>query len=169
VNNKRPIAIVSAILQKKDKDGKTQIYLQQRWKPKTSPTYSGLIEIPAGKIEEYENVYDALRREVKEECGLDIIKIHNDFQSEIYKYNEKDKSFAFKPFICQQVLSTNNGLPWIGFVFVCEASGVVKINEDEAKNPQWVNIEELKTLIYNHPEKIFPLQVPILKYYIENY
>lgn len=169
MNNTRPVSIISAILNKKGKNGETLIYLQERWKPKTSPTYSGLIEIPAGKIEEYENVYDALKREVKEECGLDIIKINNDFQGEIYEHNEIDKAFVFKPFICQQVLSTNNGLPWIGFVFLCEADGAVKINKIEARNPRWISMKELKTLIYDHPEKIFPLQVPVLKYYVENH
>ena len=35
----------------------------------------GLWEIPAGKIREYENIYSALRREVKEETNLDITYI----------------------------------------------------------------------------------------------
>ncbi len=99
---------------------------------------------------------------------MDIVKVISDFQSEVYEYNKKDRSFVFKPLICQQVLSTNGGLPWVGFVFICEVGGVVKINEDEARNPVWVNLRELKELIYNHPEKIFPLQVPVLKYYVEN-
>jgi len=169
MNDLKPRAIISAILQKKNKDGKILIYLQERWKPKISPTYSGMIEIPAGGIDGYENVYNALKREVKEECGLDIIKVISDFQSAVYEFNKKDKSFVFKPFICQQVLSTNGGLPWIGFVFVCEVSGIVKVNENEARNPRWINLKELKELIYDHPEKIFPLQLPVLKYYLENH
>lgn len=168
MSNQKPVAIISAILQKKDENGETLVYLQERWKPKVSPTYSGMIEIPAGGIDEYENVYDALQREVKEECGLDIIKIIGDSRNEVYQYKEKDRSFVFKPFICQQVLSTNGGLPWIGFVFICEVEGEVKINETEARNPRWVNMTELKELIYNNPEKVFPLQLPALKYYIEN-
>ncbi len=169
MSDQKPRAIISAILQKKDKNGEGLIYLQERWKPKVSPTYSGMIEIPAGGIDGYENVYDALKREVKEECGLDIIKVINDFQSEVYEYNKKDKSFVFKPFICQQVLSTNGGLPWIGFVFVCEVAGIIKINKNEAKNPCWMNLKELKKLLHSHPEKIFPLQVPVLRHYVENY
>jgi len=169
MTNQKPVAIISAILQKKNKQGEILIYLQERWKPKVSPTYSGMIEIPAGGIDGYENVYDALKREVKEECGLDVVKVISDFQSEIYEYNKKDKSFVFKPFVCQQVLNTNGGLPWIGFVFICEVSGIVKIDKNEARNPRWMNVAELKELIYNYPGKIFPLQLPVLEYYVENY
>ena len=35
----------------------------------------GLLEIPAGKIREYENIYAALRREVFEEIGIKIKNI----------------------------------------------------------------------------------------------
>lgn len=169
MNNLKSVPVVSAILQKKGGNGEIFVYLHERWKPKVSPTYSGMIEVPAGNIDAYENIYDALKREVKEECGLDIVKIIDDFQSEIYEYNEKDRSFTFKPFICHQVLSTNGGLPWIGFVFICEVSGIIKIDKNEARNPCWMNVKELKRLITNHPEKIFPLQLPVLRYYTENH
>src|SRR3989344_8668689 len=134
--------IVSAILTRKE-DGVMKIFLQTRWKPKSSPTYSGMIEIPAGAIEEYENVYDALKREIKEECNLDIVKIVNDYQGPILQPRAKDRAFVFKPFICQQVLETDNGLSWVGFVFVCEVTGEAKSNPDEAKDPRWVSIREL--------------------------
>jgi 8-oxo-dGTP pyrophosphatase MutT (NUDIX family) len=63
-----PKAIISAILTRKQ-NGVMEVFLQTRWKLHVSPTYSGLLEIPAGGIDAYENIYDVLRREVKEECG----------------------------------------------------------------------------------------------------
>lgn len=164
----KPIPVVSAILLKKEGD-ELRVFIQTRWKSKASPTYSGMIEIPAGGVESYENVYDSLKREVKEETNFDIVRIIGDYQSEIDKPRQGDKAFVFKPFICQQVLETNNGLPWIGFVFVCEVKGEVKINEKEAKDPKWVSIEELKRIIQKFPETIFPLQLPVLKYFVENF
>jgi 8-oxo-dGTP pyrophosphatase MutT (NUDIX family) len=163
----QPKAIVSAILFKKEKK-EIKIFLQTRWKPKSSPTYSGMLEIPAGGIDSYENVYDALKREIKEETNLDIVKIINDYNGGILSPRKNDKAFVFKPFICQQVLETNNGLPWIGFVFVCEVGGDVKINITEAKDPKWVSIKELKKIVNGRPESIFPLQLPVLKYFVEN-
>jgi ADP-ribose pyrophosphatase len=163
--NQEPRAIISAILTR-ERNGIAEVFLQTRWKLDTSPTYSGLLEIPAGGIDAYENVYDTLRREVKEECGLEITKIINDYQSPITESRPHDKAFIFKPFICQEVLETNDGLPWIGFVFLCEAEGEVIINPAEVKDPTWVSISELKTLIQNEPARFFPLQLPVLQYFV---
>ncbi len=159
-------AIVSAILFKKDTDG-IKIFIQTRWKPHIDSPYSGMFEIPAGGIDAYENVYEALKREIKEECGLDIVKIINNFQSDIDEPVSDDKAFVFSPFVCQQVLSTRNGLPWIGFVFLCEVEGEVKMQESEAKDPQWLTLDELEKLLNTKSEKIFPLQLPVLKYYLQ--
>ncbi len=166
--NHQSRAIVSAILFKKI-EGKIKIFLQTRWKQKTSPTYSGMLEIPAGGIDPYENVYAALRREVKEETNLGVTKVIGDYQSKIFNPRQGDKAFIFKPFICQQVLETNNGLPWIGFVFLCEVEGEIIINTNEAKDPRWVSISELKNIIEKKPENVFPLQLPVLKYFVEKY
>jgi len=164
--NQEPKAIISAILMR-EQNTTTEIFLQTRWKPDVSPTYSGLFEIPAGGIDAYENVYDALRREVKEECGLEIKNILNDYQSPIIEPRPHDKAFIFKPFICQEALETNDGLPWIGFVFLCEVEGKAELNPAEAKDPQWISIPELKTLIESAPEQFFPLQLPVLQYFVK--
>lgn len=58
-------------------DGEKYILVQTRQKEDGCET-NGMIEIPAGKIREYENVFSALRREVREETGLEIIKIYGD-------------------------------------------------------------------------------------------
>jgi 8-oxo-dGTP diphosphatase len=164
-----PKVIVSAILVRGE-GPRMKIFLQTRWKPKKSPRYSGMIEIPAGNIEPYENVYDALRREVKEECGLGIKGIIDDFHSPIRKPRRGDKAFAFRPFICQQVLQTNDGLPWIGFVFLCQAKpGKAKSDSREARDPRWVSIVELQKLVQHHADLIFPLQLPALEYFLKSY
>ena len=49
------------------------ILIQERYKD-DAPLENGMIEIPAGKIREYENVYDCLRREIKEETDSKVIK-----------------------------------------------------------------------------------------------
>ena len=164
--NQEPKTIISAILMRRRNDT-IEIFLQTRWKPTVSPMYSGMLEIPAGVIDAYENVYDALRREVKEECGLEIVKIVDDYQGQIVEPRPHDKSFVFKPFICQEALETNNGLPWMGFVFLCEVEGEVRVDASEAKDPRWVSITELKEILKTSQEKIFPLQLPVLKYFIE--
>lgn len=156
--------IISAILEKVV-DGKKMIYTQTRWKPDRSPAYSGLIEIPAGAVDGYENVYDALKREVKEETGLDVVKILNK-HDDITENREGEINHVFTPFVCQQTLATKGGLPWIGFVFICQVEGNVTIEKNEAKDPRWVTVEELKKIVETQPETIFPLQYPVLKHYL---
>lgn len=157
----KSVPVVSAILKKDN-----LIYLQERWKPNVSPNYSGLIEIPAGVIDAYESIHDALAREIKEETNLDIVEVLDNYQSDIESPNDCDKSFVFKPFLCQQVLKTNNGLSWIGFVFLCEVQGNVQIEKSEARNPQWVTMDKLRNMLDKKPESFFSLQLPVLKYYI---
>ncbi len=167
MNKKELLArpVISAILEK-EKNGKRMIFMQTRWKPKISPMYSGLLEIPAGGIDGYENVYDALHREVKEETGLDIVRIIDDYHSEIIQTRAHDSSHVFRPFICQQVLETNGGLPWIGFVFRCEVGGEITIQKEEARDPRWVSLEDLENTLIKTPKKIFSLQYSTLLYYI---
>ena len=95
MTSEEPKTIVSAILFKKQ-GNEIKIFTQTRWKPKSSPTYSGMIEIPAGGIDSYENVYDALKREIKEETNLDIIRIIDDFRGDVVNPRENDKEFVFK-------------------------------------------------------------------------
>ncbi|OGY44320.1 MAG: hypothetical protein A2729_06070 [Candidatus Buchananbacteria bacterium RIFCSPHIGHO2_01_FULL_39_14] len=125
-----------------------------------------MIEIPAGNINAYENVYEALRREVKEECDLEITNIIDHYRGPIRESKKRDKTFVFKPFLCQQALQTNAGLPWIGFVFLCEVKGEPHLEPTEAKDPQWLTIAELRQLIKTKPAKFFPIQLPVLEYFI---
>ena len=67
------IPCVAAIIEK-IVNNKKYILIQTRQKEDGAET-NGMLEIPAGKIREYENVFVALRREVKEETGLTITKI----------------------------------------------------------------------------------------------
>lgn len=161
-----PRAVVSAILEKIE-DGKQYVFVQTRWKPQASPTYLGVFEIPAGGIDGYENVYEAVKREVREETGLEITRFIDDVQTPVMQARPGDTSIAFKPFICQQVLKTNGGLPWVGFVFRCEVTGTITMQTSEAKDPRWVTIDELDELITKTPEQIFSLQLATLRYYVD--
>ena len=165
--SKESVIFVAGILEKMD-DNVKKIFLQTRWKPKTSPMYSGLLEIPGGHIDNYENVFDAIVREVKEECGLKIIAFRNSFRGESFKVDNFEQTMIFQPFMCQQVLNKNDGKLWFGFVFLCEVEGKSKIQEGETKDPRWVSLGELRKLLDDHPERIFPHQYQALRYYVDS-
>ena len=77
---------VGAIITKQT-DNNEFILVQDRKKNSADGT-DGLLEIPAGKIREYENIFDALRREVWEETGLKVEKATYQFSlPNIYIYS----------------------------------------------------------------------------------
>ena len=159
------IPVVSAIIER-NRDGETEILVQTRWMPERDPQYSGTLEIAAGWIDRYENVFDALRREVSEETGLKVTKIFPEVKTKEYSPNN-DRSFAFQSFCCQQQLE--GGKPWIGFVFVCEVEDEKPIAQhDECRDIRWMKRSELKSLLENEPQKIFTLQLGALDYYVNN-
>ena len=160
-------AIVSVILEKEE-NGTRYVYLQTRFKPKTSPAYTGLLEIPAGGIEGYEDVLETVKREVEEETGLKVGKFIGNLEEQIEENIAGNKVKIFQPFVCQQMLSSNGGLPWVGFVFRCQVQGEIKINLEEAKDPRWISLPDLKKILSDSPASIFPLQYPVLKYYVDN-
>jgi len=159
------IPVVSAIIERTH-DGKKQILVQTRWKPEEDPLYSGCIEIPAGKIRSFENVYEAVKREVTEETGLNVVKIKPDVKTGTYS-PKKDGSFAFVPFCCQQ--QTKGGMPWIGFVFVCAVEDKEPCSKgDDTKDVGWMKASDLKEILEKTPEKIFTLQLGALEFYFKS-
>jgi 8-oxo-dGTP pyrophosphatase MutT (NUDIX family) len=156
------LPVVSAIIER-EKDGEVEILIQTRWKFNKDPVYSGTIEIPAGKIPAYENVYDAVHREVLEETGLKIIDIYPNIKTKTHNVKD-DGSFAFQPFCCQQQIK--NGQPWIGFVFICKVKDEKPKNrKNETKDVRWIKKSELKQIFEKTPEKIFTLQLGVLEFY----
>ncbi|MBI5220899.1 MAG: NUDIX domain-containing protein [Candidatus Liptonbacteria bacterium] len=164
-NQETNISVVSAIIERDGIDGK-EILVQTRWKPERDSEYSGTLEIPAGWMDKYENVYKALKREILEETGLVVTKVIPDIKTSIHG-PRNDASFAFVPFCCQQQLK--GGKPWVGFVFLCEVEvGEPKPQADEVKDIRWMKKEELKKIFDGNPEKIFTLQLGVLEYYFKN-
>ena len=156
-------AVVSAIIER-ERDGEIEVLFQTRWKPGQDPVYSGTLEIPAGGIKTYENVYDALRREILEETGLRVTGFRPDVKTRVYSPRD-DGAFAFLPFCCQQ--QTKAGIPRVGFVFICTVEdGEPVASQDEVKDIRWMKRSELKRVFEETPERIFTFQLGVLDYYL---
>jgi hypothetical protein len=56
----------------------------------------------------------------------------------------------------------------MGFVFICKASGqLLQKGIYDGKDPQWIKFSELKKLLSQRPEDVFPYHLSALTYYVE--
>ncbi len=138
------------------------ILLQERCK-ESGGSDNGLIEIPAGKIREFENIYDCLRREIFEETGLEIIEILGEGEAVTVKANGY-KVINYVPFVCSQNVEGN--YPIMVQIFICKATGQVLDKTNESKNIRWVSIDELKYLLDNNENGFYPMHLTTLKKFI---
>lgn len=143
-------------------DEQKNILLQTRVKPH-APQENGLLEIPAGKIRAFENIFDTLKREIKEETGLDVVEILGENSSTIYEENSY-KVLNFMPFSCSQNLIGK--YPIMVFVFICKVKGVLLPFSNESNNYKWTSISEIKRILANSPESLYPMHVDSLRKYV---
>lgn len=148
---------VGGILEK-EIDGRLHILLQERSKTE-APQESGLLETPAGKMRAGEDVFAALRREVKEETGLHITHIFNEEQAETYAAHGY-KTNRVTPFSCTQNMKA--GYPIMVLLFRCRVRGTLLSKSDEAQNFQWIAVEALQALLQKEAERFYPMHVSAL-------
>ena len=155
------IPFVGAIIEREINDNK-HILVQTRQK-RTDTEYSGTIEIPGGKMRAFEDVYDTVRREVKEESGLEITFINGENDRKDYA-NRGDISSLIQPFCITQM---SQG-PFIGLIFLCRAEGDPVQETNETKEVRWMNLDELKQIVNEQPERVYTAFLAPLKKYVGN-
>lgn len=156
---------VGAIVEKKI-NGEKYILIQTRQKEDGGST-NGLFELPAGKIREYENVFDALRREVWEETGLRLTKIYGE-ESAVFSEVGNNTILSFEPYCMTQNLSGAYSI--ILHTFLCEAEGKLLLSSNETQDIHWEKVSDMRELVEKQPEKIFLMHVNALRKYVgENY
>lgn len=144
-------------------NGKKCILIQDRIKPK-APAENGLIEIPAGKIREFENVFDTLRREVFEETGLHVTEITEEESSRTDE-NVNYKVVSAIPFFISQNIAGQ--YPIMVITFRCRAAGKIKEETMESENARWIPLNELRSMLSAHPERFYAMHVASLNHYIK--
>ena len=151
---------VGAIIEKSI-DNEKYILIQTRQKEDGNET-NGMIEIPAGKIREYEDIFSTLRREVWEETGLKITKIYGEDAS-VYIQTGSVTTVSFNPYCITQNLSGAYSI--ILNTFLCEAEGELLKHTNETENIHWAKATGVAELLKEHPERIFFMHINALKKY----
>lgn len=155
------IPAVGAIIRKYI--GEDEYILVQDRKKNNGDGMDGFLEIPAGKIREYENIFEALKREVWEETGLQITSIYGEEKSQFLDVEGK-KTIVFSPYCVTQNLSGAYSI--ILSTFLCEAEGELLERTNETENIRWMKREELKEIVENKPESMFLMHVHALRKYL---
>lgn len=162
MKEKFAIPAVGAIIVKKVAND--EFILVQNRKKNNDYGTNETLEIPAGKIREYEDIFDALRREVWEETGLHITKIKGEENREFLNI-DGNETIMFSPYCVTQNLSGAYSI--ILCTFICEAEGELLERTNETDNIRWMRRDELKAIVENAPEKIFLMHIHALKKYLE--
>lgn len=143
--------------------GEPWILVQERDKA-GAPGETGLIEIPAGKIRAFENIYECLRREIKEETGFDVIRIHGEAESVAVNLNGYEV-LSYLPYSSSQNLIGE--YPIMVQTFLCEVEGAHVERSDESRNIRWIRLPELETLLRDEPARFYPMHLTTLRRYVE--
>lgn len=124
----QPISTVGALIY--DAEGKVLMIRTQKW--------SGLWGIPGGKIKWGESSVDALRRELKEETGLDVADIRFVLAQDCIHSKEfyRDAHFILLNYVCR-----------------CDGPSTVTLN-DEAQEFLWTTVDEALRMNLNRPTRV---------------
>lgn len=142
-------------------NGEREIVIQTRSKP-SEPLK---IELPGGRIEPYESLTDALRREVKEETGMDVVEI----EGEASRIDTADMNPDFaveciQPFAAYQTI--NGPIDSVGYYFRCKAEGELLQTGDETTGIRWIRIKELNQLFQEDPLQFSNVDRAGILYYL---
>lgn len=154
----------AAAIIEKIENGKRYILIQERNK-ENGGIENGMTEIPAGKIREYENIFDALRREVWEETGLRLIYIDGEDNTVLSNINGY-KTISFDPFCITQNLS--GGYSIIVETFLCRAEGNLLFQTNETRNIRFELAENVERVVNEDPESFYPMHINALKKYFQS-
>lgn len=140
-----------------------QIVIQTRKKPNEPSS----IELPGGRIEPYESLLEALRREVKEETGLNITKIDGEkTKIDTIGINPNFEVECVRPYCAYQTIK--GSIDSVGYYFKCEAEGELLISGDGTKDIRWISIYELNELMNSNPLQFSSVDRAGIMYYLKH-
>jgi len=98
--------------------------------------FKGLFCLPGGHIEEYETAEDAIKREVREETGLEVVAL------EFAGYRDE--------------IVPEKNIHNVVMLFVCETTGEIKVDPNEVSDFYWESLDKAEELdlAFDHKELV---------------
>lgn len=144
-------------------NGQLQLLVQIRDKPYEGNTR---LELPGGRVEEFESLVDALRREVREETGLELVRIEG-LETYIEMGANDDNVECLRPFAVYQTLK--GPVDSMGVYFRCRAEGRLLDAGDETRHSRWMPTSEIARLMNDDPERFSFVDRAGLMFYLKNH
>jgi 8-oxo-dGTP pyrophosphatase MutT (NUDIX family) len=136
-----------------------EIVIQNRSRP-----HRGIkeLELPGGRIEEYESWVDALVREVYEETGLNVVHIHG-AETRVEATRSDARIECLQPFAVFQTLE--GPIDATGVYFRCTATGELLHEGDNTEEIRWVPVQQVAEWVRRNPDQ-FSLDLAGIIYYL---
>lgn len=144
----------------RETEGGTEIVIQTR-----STAHRGIkaLELPGGRIEDYESWLDALKREVLEETGLHVTSIRG-AETRIEARRSDARIECLQPFAIFQTLE--GPIDAMGVYFRCSATGTLLQAGDNSENIRWVPVQKVAEQVRADPD-LFSLDLAGIVYYLK--
>jgi 8-oxo-dGTP diphosphatase len=150
-----------AIIERETPTGK-EIVLQIRNKPHEGGKW---LELPGGRVEEYESLVEALKRELCEETGLQVTHIAG-LETKVIAHTRYTDVECLQPFAVYQ--TTRGPVDSMGVYFHCQAEGSLVESGDETQAPRWVEMTQVAAWMDENPEQFDWIDHAGLLFYLKN-
>ena len=149
-----------AIIERETAAG-VEIVLQVRNKPHEGGKW---LELPGGRVEEFESLVEALKREVHEETGLVLTYVEGqDTRVETLAGNTNVE--CLRPFAAYQ--TTKGPVDSMGIYFRCRGEGELRDVGDDAERPQWVPVRRIAERMAQEPDTFSWVDCAGLLFYLK--
>jgi 8-oxo-dGTP diphosphatase len=149
-----------AIIERDGQNG-PEILVQMRNKPHEG---GKRIELPGGRFEEFESLVDGLRREVREETGLELSYIGG-LDTRIETNAGETNVECLRPFAVYQTL--RGPVDSMGVFFRCRAKGQLLEIGDDTERPHWIAVSEIERLMNDDPNRFSFIDLSGLAFYLK--
>ncbi|MEF3301677.1 NUDIX hydrolase [Paenibacillus sp. GYB003] len=147
----------------RERDGKIEIVVQTRNKPNEPAR----LELPGGRIEPFESLTAALRREVKEETGLDVTYIEGEeTRLDTAGSNPDFVVECVRPFAAYQTIK--GSFDSVGYYFICKAEGNLLQEGDGTIGIQWIEIGKLADMMREDPLQFINVDRAGIMFYLKH-